>query len=957
MRIGGKILKRKNLTIIFFALLMLLSVTGCKNCKKGGEQVSGGGSKNPDCAHNWEGSETTPATCTEGGVWTYVCKECGQTKDETISSLGGHIEVVDQATSATCTKDGYTEGKHCSRCNQVIVAQTVIPATGHNEVVLEAVAPQCEYGGYTEGKRCTVCNTDTVPQERISSTGHTEETVEGYAATCYLKGLNDGKRCTVCESTLLSQTEIEPLEHEFDANNICTKCHDPKASEGLQFVYDSTTNKAELYGIGSCTDTDIVVPRYYNEKEVTIISDGALENETQITSIVIPDSVTTIEDEAFSGCTNLQTVTLPDSLEILGYNVFKNCTSLVYNTYETGNYLGNEDNKFLVLVSADTEKANQNQYINVNTNTKIIANHALRDCANVLTITLPEGLISIGRNAFLYCSSINSIKIPNTVKSLGQGIFAGCSSLQSIILPGSVTYIEGRLCDYGTDPNKTLYYQGTIENYLNIETPSVDSYKYHFMSGFNSVYFLDENGSCYYGNDRYSHLTTLVIPDTITTIKKFSFYNFSTLEKVVIPSSVTSIESGAFNYCYSLVEVCNLSSLDIKVGAEDNGCVGCYAKIVHSSLDEDYISTVGDYKVVFDGSIYHIYRYFGNETNLVLPDDINGKDYKISYGVFEKMNLVSVVIPSSVLEIGTQAFYANMSLSSVEFKSDSKLTSIGNSAFSNCTNLSTITIPEGVITIDDYAFYNCTNLATFTIPSTVEVLGSYAFAQTKLSQVSLPSNLEKIESTTFYDCNLLQYNVYENGKYLGNTDNPYVALIGVVDSTNMTSFTINSTTRIVDGLGYSSLTSINIPASVVTIGEDAFRWCESLQSVTFEENSKLLYIEPGSFYNCDGLINIVLPNSVISIEESAFSSCNNLTSVTLSENLQYIGSIAFDSCNSLETIVISKQLKIIEDSAFNHCLSLTTVNYRGTEEEWNNIEIGGSNSYLTRATIVYNYSE
>lgn len=130
-----------------------------------------------------------------------------------------------------------------------------------------------------------------------------------------------------------------------------------------------------------------------------------------------------------------------------------------------------------------------------------------------------------------------------------------------------------------------------------------------------------------------------------------------------------------------------------------------------------------------------------------------------------------------------------------------------------------------------------------------------------------------------------------------------------------------------------SLTSITIPDSVVTIGGTAFFYCDSLTSVIFGENSKLTTIGDGAFGYCRSLTSITIPDSVATIGGGAFAYCNSLTSIIIPDSVTTIG-----------------------DSAFRYCDSLTDVYYTGTEEQWNNITIDGSNSKLTNATIHFNYT-
>jgi hypothetical protein len=208
---------------------------------------------------------------------------------------------------------------------------------------------------------------------------------------------------------------------------------------------------------------------------------------------------------------------------------------------------------------------------------------------------------------------------------------------------------------------------------------------------------------------------------------------------LTIPSSVTGIGSFAFHWCYKLIEVYDLSSLNVTASSQDNpyagqgnGYAGYYSKVIHHDLSEPSILTTTADGYIFsymDGQGYLV-GYSGSETDLVLPSsfEYNGTTvttYEIyPYAFYGNYQLTSVVIPDGVTSINEWAF-SYTSLSSVTIPGS--VTSIGYCAFNGCNSLISVTIEDGVTSIGDDAFTSCSSLAFVTIPDSVTSIGYEAF--------------------------------------------------------------------------------------------------------------------------------------------------------------------------------------------------------------------------------------
>ncbi len=265
----------------------------------------------------------------------------------------------------------------------------------------------------------------------------------------------------------------------------------------------------------------------------------------------------------------------------------------------------------------------------------------------------------------------------------------------------------------------------------------------------------------------------------------------------------------------------------------------------------------------------------------------------IYYNLIKKAKLAEVIGMPSGKCTGSVVIPATVTYDDVTYD----VTSIGQSAFSGCSGLTSITIPNSVTSIGGSAFYDCSGLTSITIPHSVTSIGSSAFAGCFcLTSITIPHSVTSIGSSAFSAC------------------------------TALTSVTIpNSVTSI----GYSAfkncfcLTSITLPESVTSIGFSLFAGCSALTSITIPES--VTSIEDYAFEGCAGLTSITIPNSVTNIGERAFFGCSGLTSVTIGNSVKSIGRYVFYGCTALTSVTIPNSVTSIESDAFSGCSALTSI--------------------------------
>ena len=374
-------------------------------------------------------------------------------------------------------------------------------------------------------------------------------------------------------------------------------------------------------------------------------------------------------------------------------------------------------------------------------------------------------------------------------------------------------------------------------------------------------------------------LSSITLPNKLETIRNNCFFSCNNLVTVIIPNSVTKIENYALYGCSSLTDVF------------------CYAENCPETRNDSFsFSSNPTLHVLGEYEVKHYKKQYGwkNFKNIVAIEGnytINGINYYIN--PYYNHPMATVIRSDSTLYSGDIIIPETTEYGGLSYN----VWQIGEDAFRDCSTLSSIVLPNSITSICDRAFAACSGLTSFTIPDNVSFLGEDLFyGCTSLSSIALPHNMETIPYALFRGCE------------------------------GLSSISIPDSVRTIDRYAFewcSNLTSINIPNSVDFIGAYAFLGCTSLKSFTIPEN--VTNIANYTFSGCIGLTDITIPKSVTSIGDFAFSQCSGLTSITIPNSINSIGKYVFSDCSGLTSINIPNSITSIGDHTFTNCCSLTSI--------------------------------
>ena len=722
----------------------------------------------------------------------------------------------------------------------------------------------------------------------------------------------------------------------------------------IAYTYTVDDGKATLTAYDG-PGGNVVIPSTLDGYPVTAIGNEAFKDKTNITAVTIPEGVKSIGVIAFFGCSNIETVTLPSTLESVGGDAFQLCNKTnrvnisdiaawcgISFANDSSNPLGRGatfDKLYVggqliheLVIPEGVTSVGKNAFYRCNGLTGVtlpstlekIEDFAFRECTSLLEIAIPEGVTSIGDSAFYNCTSLHSVTLPSTLESIVNCAFYGCTSLQSVTIPEGVTSI-GDYAFANCSSLNDIYYLGTATewgnitkgDYWNYGCPCGDNvhiiYTYTVSNGKATLTAYDGPG----GN--------VVIPSTlggypVVAIGDSAFYGKTNITAVTIPEGVTSIGEKAFKNCSNLETVTLPSTLEVVGGEAFHFC---------NNINRVNIADIAKWCAVS----------FDNDASNPLA---RGSTFDKLYVGGELIH--ELVIPEGVTSVGIFAFCRCQGLTSVTFPST--LESIGRDAFIGCTALRTVFMSKGVTSIGSHAFYDC-NIAYLYYPGTKAEWEAVEKGSDWVATYSIPNivNIAYIYTLDDGKATLTRYGGPGGDVVIPSKLDGYdVVAIGANAAfykPNITSVTIPEGVTSIGEEAFMyclNLETVTLPSTLKTIGDYAFAECISLKNLTLPKGVTSIGVK--AFIDCTSLESITIPEGVTSIGESAFESCTSLKSITIPEGVTSIAQYTFYGCSSLESVTIMSSETSIGNHAFYGCKSLNDIYYFGTAAEWSALPKG-----------------
>gem|GEM_PF-528435 len=553
---------------------------------------------------------------------------------------------------------------------------------------------------------------------------------------------------------------------------------------------------------------------------LTSINSNAFYNCIHLTSVVVPSGVTSLESYAFQLCTNLETVILPNTLTEIKSNAFRKCNALT-------------------------------------------------------DIELPESLTTIGTTAFYECTSLTSIFIPASVTTIDANPFMK-NNLEFIFVdPANAVFDSRDNCNAIMKKSNNQLVVGCKNTVIPSTALSIWDHAFRECEGLTSIY-IPENIHYIYSNAfcGCTALTSVNIPSQVEKIYYCSFQDCSSLTSITLPSGVTEIQTLAFYGCSSLSEMTLLSTNPPTVGEN-----------AFAYVDK----TIPVYVPCERVGAYHSAAGWSEFSNMIDSCVINFADQNVKALCVANWDTsgdgeLSYTEAAAVTSLG-EVFKSKTNITSFdELQYFTGLTAINSQAFYMCTYLTSVVVPENVLSIENSAFQQCTRMTSIVLPDGMQVIRPQAFYSCGLTHIDIPETVTVINRHAFASCH------------------------------GLTEVSIPSSVYLIGNFAFQNcdgLTSIFIPATVTSLGDNIVSHCTNLVSIE---------VDPGnpnydSRYGCNAIIetstnklisgcsSTIIPEDVTAIGTSAFQ-LTAPTEITIPSGVTFIGDHAFWGCTGMVSITL-----------------------------------------------------
>ena len=627
----------------------------------------------------------------------------------------------------------------------------------------------------------------------------------------------------------------------------------------------------ERYNIGEYTDIEF--PTSYSGNTVTQIASNAFQNKDKITSVTFNNTIKSIGSYAFSGCSNMEELTLTNSITTLN-------------------------------------------------------SHAFQSCKKLKELYIPNSIQRTGNDSFNGCTGLTKVEVPCNL-NYGYYSFYNCSSLEDIrVRVGNTTVMSDVTASTSSSETNSSYgipwrfaKQGAV---VTIEDGVTKIGREEFIASTNIKQIIIPQSVTEIGDSAFSNMTQmtsqtrnttgeyiLTIPDTVTTLGNYLFYNCSNLESFEVPKAMIDAKK-IYECTYYGTKISSLDEVPIEIETiatrAFSHCLNLKNTVIPSG-----VKTIG----------YEAFGYCTNMETLTITSNVTNIGDRAFY---QCTSLQQLNIPNNVQRTGVDSFYGCTGLTRVEVPCDMNF---GQDAFDGCVNIENVLVRVGNTTIIKDAVASTSPFETnstdgkpwkyakegalVTIEDGVTKIGRYCFYDsTKVGKIIIPSSVTEIKNGAF-----------EHMTQVTKQTRTATEELNVV--------TIPDTVTILEGYlfyGCSSLESYDIPKAMIDAKKiNEYTFCRTKISTLEYIPEEIEKIESNAFANCMSIVNLVIPSGIKTIRYGAFSNCQNMETLTITSNVTMIEERVFEKCTSLQQLNIPNNVQRVGLDSFNGCTGLTRVEF------------------------------